>query len=649
MIKTPIGRQALLDLGQRGKHDSIYFLLVNAAIPLFEPRVIGSRFFTCYCAVNILCNLVILSYLPKWPHEVAKNPRRSGAIFFILKCCQNLSLGCFIAWSLLKFGLTPLTALTTLIAIAFAQATLISLRPNRRTLRATVCCCLIPPVVASLWNGGSPGYGTALILSIELIYLWIQGNRENLDYEKSIYQTQELRRARQKATHEGARIGDALLANAARHTATVAERNRIAYEWHDTLLAGFSAISWQLDEARLRQQSDPSHAMEAIDLARQMVHHYRSEARLVIADLLYEESDSNDLRSLLEQEMPQVIGQAPVDLKIDSYGRTPTLAPNVVRQLLRICQEAVTNAVRHSSPSFIHLSLEFETNQVTISIVDDGCGFRPASGKPGHFGLEIMKQRARRLGGELLIKSKFNKGTTVSVTVPFPADFTMAPTKILVIEDQYFSRLALHTVVDSHPDMQIVAEADTGLAGIASFREHPPDVTIMDLKLPDRSGIDVIRALRKIDPTARIVVLSNFEGSEYLHRATDAGAMAYLTKDSNADELLQAIRAVRSGQSFIPASLLHLLESRVAGNELTSREQGVLELLVLGWSNKQIGDQLGIAEKTVRIHMSSIFSKLGAVNRTQAVLIALQQGFVDPLPREKAGQFGVDDAVYETN
>ena len=144
-------------------------------------------------------------------------------------------------------------------------------------------------------------------------------------------------------------------------------------------------------------------------------------------------------------------------------------------------------------------------------------------------------------------------------------------------------------------------------------------------------------------------MLSNFEGSEYLHRATDAGAMAYLTKDSNADELLQAIRAVRSGQSFIPASLLHLLESRVAGNELTSREQGVLELLVLGWSNKQIGDQLGIAEKTVRIHMSSIFSKLGAVNRTQAVLIALQQGFVDPLPREKAGQFGVDDAVYETN
>jgi DNA-binding NarL/FixJ family response regulator len=247
-----------------------------------------------------------------------------------------------------------------------------------------------------------------------------------------------------------------------------------------------------------------------------------------------------------------------------------------------------------------------------------------------------MKQRARRLGGELFIDSAKGRGTVISVVVPCTADFSMTPTRILVIEDQYFSRLALHTVLDSHADMKIAQEADTGRAGIAAFRETRPDVTIMDLKLPDLPGIEVIKALREIDPTARIVVLSNFEGSEYLHRATEAGAMAYLTKDSNANELLQAIRAVRVGQSFIPASLLHLLESRVAGNDLTSREQDVLELLVLGWSNRQIGEHLGIAEKTVRIHMTSIFSKLGVANRTQAVLTALQRGFIDPQPHESA-------------
>jgi DNA-binding NarL/FixJ family response regulator len=265
-----------------------------------------------------------------------------------------------------------------------------------------------------------------------------------------------------------------------------------------------------------------------------------------------------------------------------------------------------------------------------MSIADDGCGFISNGVPPGHFGLQIMRQRTHRLGGTFSLESEAGRGTTVSVTVPNSADFNMTPTRILVIEDQYFSRLALHTVIDSHSDMKIVGESDTGAAGLALFQLHLPDVTIIDLKLPDQSGIEVIKAIRKLEPTARIVMLSNFEGSEFLHRATEAGAMAYLTKDSDADELLLAIRAVRVGQSFIPTSLLNLLESRVAGNDLTVREQGVLELLVLGWNNKQIAERLEIAEKTVRIHMSTIFSKLGVANRTQAVLIALQRGFVDP-------------------
>jgi len=633
-----LSRQALLDLGRRGKFDCFYFLLVNAAIPLFAPRVPRHGFFLFYSAVNVLCNVSTLLYLRRWPREVTIRPRYASRVFTFSKCCQNLSLGCMAGWCFLAFGIHPLTSLTTMIAIAFAQATLSSLKPDLTLLRATIFCCLIPPLAASLRVGGAPGYGTALILFTEFVYLWFQGRREHLEYQTSVRQTQELHKARQKATREGARIGDTLLTNAARHTATVAERNRIAYEWHDTLLAGFSAISWQLDEAKsCQRKGDAANAAQAIELARDMVTHYRSEARLIIADLLYEESDTNDLVSLIRQEVPRVIGREAVELRVTSKGETALLPPDITRQMLRVCQEAAANAARHAQAAVIHISVEFrsERHLIAVSIADDGCGFSPDLDKPGHFGLEIMKQRARHLGGELFIDSAAGRGTTVSIVVPYRADFTMTPTRILVIEDQYFSRLALHTVLDSHSDMKIVFEADTGRAGIAAFREHPPDVTIMDLKLPDLAGIEVIKALREIDPAARIVVLSNFEGSEYLHRATDAGAMAYLTKDSNAEELLQAIRAVRVGQSFIPPSLLHLLESRVAGNDLTSREQGVLELLVLGWSNKQIGDHLGIAEKTVRIHMSSIFSKLGAVNRTQAVLIALQRGFVDPQPHDK--------------
>jgi len=651
---SALSRQALLDLGQRGRFDSFYFLLVNAAIPIFEPRVLRHWFFALYSAVNVLCNLGTLLYLRRWPREATKRPRYASHVFTSAKCCQNLCLGCIAGWSFLSFGINPLTSLTTMITIAFAQATLISLKPNASLLRTTVLCCLMPPLAASMRVGGAPGYGTALILLTEIVYLWIQGRTESLEYQRSARQTQEVHRARQKATQEGARIGDTLLTNAARHTATVAERNRIAYEWHDTLLAGFSAISWQLDDAQSRQrEGDAARATEAVELARNMVHHYRSEARLVIADLLYEESDTNDLLSLIQQETQRAIGREAIGFRVTSKGKAPLLPPDVTRQLLRVCREAVSNAARHAKPALICIHVEFRGDHcISVCITDDGCGFSPGLNKssqvkPGHFGLEIMKQRARHLGGELFIDSAAGRGTAVSIVVPYRDDFTMTPTRILVIEDQYFSRLALHTVLDSHTDMKIVFEADTGRAGIAAFREHPPDVTIMDLKLPDLAGIEVIKALREIDPAARIVVLSNFEGSEYLHRATDAGAMAYLTKDSNADELLQAIRAVRVGQSFIPPSLLHLLESRVAGNDLTSREQGVLELLVLGWSNKQIGDHLGIAEKTVRIHMSSIFSKLGAANRTQAVLIALQRGFVDPQPHDKGGILEEQDSGFD--
>jgi chemotaxis response regulator CheB len=119
-----------------------------------------------------------------------------------------------------------------------------------------------------------------------------------------------------------------------------------------------------------------------------------------------------------------------------------------------------------------------------------------------------MTQRTRRLGGDINIESKLGAGTTVSISIPYSADFTMNATRILVIEDQYFSRLALHTVIDRHSDMRIVAEADTGQAGLAAFQAHTPDVVLVDLKLPDQSGIEVIKAIRKLDPLARIVVFS---------------------------------------------------------------------------------------------------------------------------------------------
>jgi DNA-binding NarL/FixJ family response regulator len=201
-------------------------------------------------------------------------------------------------------------------------------------------------------------------------------------------------------------------------------------------------------------------------------------------------------------------------------------------------------------------------------------------------------------------------------------------TRILLVEDQYFARIALHSVLDSRDDMRIVAETANGADALSLYLQHRPDVTIVDIRLPGISGIEVIRAIRANDHTARIVVLSNYEGSEDVHRALNAGALSYLTKDADADALVKAIRIVSQGHSFIPPNLRGLLFSRHEADALTSREMDVLKQLTTGKSNRDIADHLGIAEKTVRIHMTRIFEKLHVSDRTQAVLVALQRGIV---------------------
>jgi DNA-binding NarL/FixJ family response regulator len=202
------------------------------------------------------------------------------------------------------------------------------------------------------------------------------------------------------------------------------------------------------------------------------------------------------------------------------------------------------------------------------------------------------------------------------------------PIRIVVVEDQYFFRLALRTTIESRADMIIVAETDKGSEALALCREHRPDVVLMDLRLPGLSGFKAIDLIHREMPGVGVLVLSNYEGSEDVHRALSAGALAYLTKDASAEILIAAILSVRAGRRFVPPSVGALLAERVPGSELTGRELEVLRLLAKGQSNREVGEQLGIAENTVRIHVSRILDKLGVTDRTQAVLLAIQRGLV---------------------
>jgi DNA-binding NarL/FixJ family response regulator len=188
--------------------------------------------------------------------------------------------------------------------------------------------------------------------------------------------------------------------------------------------------------------------------------------------------------------------------------------------------------------------------------------------------------------------------------------------------------MALHSVLSGHPQIRIVGEAGDGELGMTMYRSLRPDVVVLDLRLPRVSGFDVIIQLRKEFPNARIVVLSNYQGSEDIYRAVRSGAMAYLTKDASGEELLNAIQNVDRGLRYLPHVALDRLAERMPTVELTPRETEVLACITQGRSNREIAEDLHIAEKTVRIHVSSVLDKMGARDRTQATIYALQRGIV---------------------
>jgi DNA-binding NarL/FixJ family response regulator len=204
----------------------------------------------------------------------------------------------------------------------------------------------------------------------------------------------------------------------------------------------------------------------------------------------------------------------------------------------------------------------------------------------------------------------------------------MKQIRVLLIEDHFLARMALHSVLSGHSQIRIIGEASDGEAGITMYRQHRPDVVVLDLRLPRVSGFEVIIELRKEFPSARIVVLSNYRGSEDIYRAVRSGAMAYLTKDASGEELLNAIQNVDRGLRYLPHVALDRLAERMPSVELTPRESEVLACITQGRSNREIAEELRIAEKTVRIHVSSVLDKMGARDRTQATIYALQRGLI---------------------
>jgi DNA-binding NarL/FixJ family response regulator len=201
--------------------------------------------------------------------------------------------------------------------------------------------------------------------------------------------------------------------------------------------------------------------------------------------------------------------------------------------------------------------------------------------------------------------------------------------RILTVDDHPLLREGIAAVIEGQPDMTLVAEATNGREAIESFRNHRPDVALMDLRMPDMNGIEAIRAIRTEFPAARIVVLTTYAGDVQALGALKAGASGYLLKSMLRKDLLDTIRTVHAGKRRIPPEIATQIAEHAADDALTEREIDVLRRVGSGNSNKQIAVQLAISEGTVKAHMKSILPKLGARDRTHAVMIAVKRGILD--------------------
>ena len=201
--------------------------------------------------------------------------------------------------------------------------------------------------------------------------------------------------------------------------------------------------------------------------------------------------------------------------------------------------------------------------------------------------------------------------------------------RVLSVDDHPLLSEGIATIINSQPDMELIAQAASGQEGIQSYRQHRPDVTLMDLRLPDLSGIDAMIAIRGEFPDARIVMLTTFEGDVEIQRALEAGARGYLLKNMPPSEMVDVIRHVHAGKKRVPAEVAAQLADHMGEEGLTAREVEVLRKVAGGNRNKDIADELSISEETVKVHVKHIMDKLGAKDRTQAITIAVRRGIIE--------------------
>ena len=418
-------------------------------------------------------------------------------------------------------------------------------------------------------------------------------------------------------------------AEQSQRAAVFEERNRMARDIHDTLAQGFTGVIVQLEAAEdaiscgSRKDAD-DHLHRAGELARRSL----SEARRSVHALRPQALQEHNFWEALKGTIKNTTAGTALHTRFQAQGKLPELPPPWQENLLHIGQEALTNTLKYAHARNFETRVTYKAKELRLELRDDGDGFKIKDRHDG-VGLAGMRERVEQMGGELEITSSRGKGTKITVLLPWQRGIHVMTSKkkttasskksakkpdslrrkrrksgdtkksritVLIADDHSVVREGLVSLITRKTDMTVIGEASNGREAVDLWKQHHPDVTLLDLRMPELDGVGALKEIRDNDEKARIIVLTTFDGDEDIYRAIQAGAKGYLLKDAPREALMDCIRRVHAGETCVPVDLAAKLAQRVSGETLSEREIDVLKLMAQGKSNKEIGSALFISE-----------------------------------------------------